>query len=116
MEAGSSSGEAVKAAPRKGALWIVIAIVIAVAVTAAVMDLAILPLLQPAQSGCVNAQTSCVKIHVTTFDVGNDQPGFNPSYTIKAGNIVLIESNNIAADAHEFLLLKEVRIPHPNTT
>src|SRR5881296_2956596 len=74
MEGGSSSGEAMKAAPRKGALWIVIAIVIAVAVTAAVMDLAVLPLLQPAQTGCVNARTSCVKIHVTTFDVGYDQP------------------------------------------
>jgi len=104
MEAGSSSGEAVKAAPRKGALWIVIAIVIAVAVTAAVMDLAVLPLLQPAQTGCVNARTSCVKIHVTTFDVGYDQPGFNPSYTIKAGTIILIEMNNSGAMAHEFLL------------
>jgi len=93
-----------KAAPRKGAVWIVIAIVIAVAVTAAVMDLAILPALKPAQTGCVNAQTSCVKIHVTTFDVGYDQPGFNPSYNIKAGTIILIEMNNSGAMAHEFLL------------
>jgi len=93
-----------KAAPRKGALWIVIAIVIAVAVTAAVMYLAVLPLLQPAQTGCVNAQTSCVKIHVTTFDVGYDQPGFNPHYDIKAGTIILIEMNNSGAMAHEFLL------------
>src|SRR2546426_8233945 len=104
MEGGSSSGEAMKAAPRKGALWIVIAIVIAVAVTAAVMDLAVLPLLQPAQTGCVNAQTSCVKIHVTTFDVGYDQTGFNPHYDIKAGTIILIEMNNSGAMAHEFLL------------
>ena len=115
MEAGSSSGEAMKAAPRKGALWIVIAIVIAVAVTAAVMDLAILPLLQPAQSGCVSAQTSCVKIHVTTFDVGYDQPGFNPSYTIKAGTIVLIEMNNSGAMAHEFLLFSGGRTPILNS-
>src|SRR2546428_13685410 len=104
MEGGSSSGEAMTAAPRKGALWIVIAIVIAVAVTAAVMDLAVLPLLQPAITGCVNAQTSCVKIHVTPFDVGFDQPGFNPHYDIKAGTIILIEMNNSGAMAHEFLL------------
>ena len=112
MEAGSSSGEALKAAPRKGALGIVIAIVIAVAVTAAVMDLVVVPALQPAQTGCVNAQTSpsrvgsasCVQIHVTTFDVGYDQSGFNPHYDIRAGTIILIEMNNSGAMAHEFLL------------
>src|SRR3989449_11620215 len=58
MEAGSSSGEAMKAAPRKGALWIVIAIVIAVAVTAAEMDLAVLPLVQPAPTGRGEGRTS----------------------------------------------------------
>src|SRR5437870_11643961 len=115
MEAGSSSGEAMKAAPRKGALWIVISIVIADAVKSTVMYLAILQLLQPAQSGCVNAQTSCVKIHVTTFDVGYDQPGFNPSYTIKAGTIVLIEMNNSGAMAHEFLLFSGGRTPILNS-
>jgi len=36
--------------------------------------------------------------------VGYDQPGFNPSYTIKAGTIILIEMNNSGAMAHEFLL------------
>jgi len=51
MEAGSSSGEALKAAPRKGALGIVIAIVIAVAVTAAVMDLVVVPAFNPRRQG-----------------------------------------------------------------
>jgi len=35
------------AAPKKGALWIVIAIVIAVALTSAVMDVVVFPMLKP---------------------------------------------------------------------
>jgi uncharacterized cupredoxin-like copper-binding protein len=99
METGPSSGEAMKAAPKRGALGIVIAIVVAVAVTAAVMDLAIVPMLQP-------PQTATKPIHITTFDVGYDQPGFNPDYKIKAGTIILIEMNNSGAMAHEFLLFR----------
>ncbi len=97
MESGPSSGGAAAAAPKRGALGIVIAIVVAVAVTAAVMDLAIFPMLQSPQS-------APKPIHVTTFDVGYDQPGFHPDYKIKAGTIILIEMNNSGAMAHEFLL------------
>ena len=97
MEAGSSSGEAMKAAPRKGALWIVIAIVVAVAVTAAVMDLAVLPALQKPGS-------NDFKVHLMTFDVGYDAPGVNPEWKVNAGQLVVVTMNNSGAMAHEFLL------------
>src|SRR5947208_1532214 len=63
MEAGSSSGTAPMAAPKKGALWIVIAIVIAVALTATVMDVVVFPMLKPTQSADLPK-------HLMTFDVG----------------------------------------------
>src|SRR5207249_7234453 len=97
MEAGSSSGEAMKAAPRKGALWIVIAIVVAVAVTAAVMDLEVLPALQ--KPGSHDS-----KVHLMTFDVGYDAPGVNPERKVNAGQLVVVTMNNSGAMAHEFLL------------
>src|SRR5438094_7403532 len=97
MEAGSSSGEAMKAAPRKGALWIVIAIVIAVAVTAAVMDLAVLPALQKPGS-------NDFMIHLMTFDVGYDAVGVNPEWKVNAGQLIVVTMNNSGAMAHEFLL------------
>src|SRR5881296_2212358 len=97
MEAGSSSGEAMKAAPRKGALWIVIAIVIAVAITAAVMDLAVFPALQPTGS-------NDFKVHLMTFDVGYDRSNYNPEWQVKAGQVVVVTMNNSGAMAHEFLL------------
>jgi uncharacterized cupredoxin-like copper-binding protein len=97
METGPSAGEAIKAAPKRGALGIVIAIVIAVAATAAAMDLVVIPALQP-------TQTSYVKFHITAFDVGYDQPGFNPRLGVKAGQLILIEMNNSGAMDHEFLL------------
>src|SRR5439155_12126329 len=97
MEAGSSSGEAMKAAPRKGALWIVIAIVVAVAVTAAVMDLAVLPALQTPGSNDFN-------VHLMNFDVGYDAPGVNPEWQVNAGQLVVVTMNNSGAMAHEFLL------------
>lgn len=102
MEAGSSSDATAKAAPRKGALWIVIAIVVAVAVTAAVMDLAVFPALQP-------TQTAYVRFHVTAVDVGYNKVGFNPQLDVKAGQIVLIEMNNSGTMDHEFLLFNQDR-------
>ncbi|HYY47502.1 MAG TPA: hypothetical protein VFA17_02330 [Thermoplasmata archaeon] len=75
-----------------------IAIVVAVAVTAAVMDLVVAPALQGPSA------TQPAFYHVTTFDVGYDQPGFNPQLTAKAGQRILIEMNNSGAMAHEFLL------------
>src|SRR5207237_8029475 len=50
LEAGSSSGGPATAAPKRSALGVVIAIVIAVAATAAAMDLGIVAALTPARS------------------------------------------------------------------
>jgi len=97
MEAGQSSGGAVTAAPKKGAMWIVIAIVVAVAVTAAVMDLAVFPALQPPGS-------NDFKVHLMTFDVGYDAPSVNPEWKVNAGQLVIVTMNNSGAMAHEFLL------------
>ena len=98
MEAGPSSGEAAKAAPKRGALWIVIAIVVAVAITAAVMDLAVFPALQTSQTGPA-------KFWVTTLDFAFDKVGVNPDLgTVKAGQVVLITLANNGTNAHEFLL------------
>src|SRR2546427_10117981 len=97
MEAGPSSGTAPMAAPKKGALWIVIAIVIAVALTAAVMDVVVLPTLKPTQS-------EDFKVHLMTFDVGYDAPNFNPNWTAKAGQLIVVTMNNSGTMAHEFLL------------
>jgi uncharacterized cupredoxin-like copper-binding protein len=97
MEGGQSTGGAPTAAPKRGAMWIVIAIVVAVAITAAVMDLAVFPALQPA--GSTN-----FKVHLMTFDVGYDQPNYQPEWQVKAGQIVVVTMNNSGAMAHEFLL------------
>ena|SRR2546428_1425017 len=97
MEAGPSSGEAAKAAPKRGALWIVIAIVVAVAITAAVMDLAVFPALQTSQTGPA-------KFWVTTLDFAFDKVGVNPQLEVKAGQVVLITLANNGTNAHEFLL------------
>src|SRR2546428_13790868 len=78
MEGGQSTGGAPTAAPKKGALWIVIAIVVAVAITAAVMDLAVFPALQPAGS-------TDFKVHLMTFDVGYDRPNYHPEWQGKGG-------------------------------
>jgi uncharacterized cupredoxin-like copper-binding protein len=97
MEGGQSTGGAPTAAPKKGAMWIVIAIVVAVAITAAVMDLAVFPALQPAGS-------TDFKVHLMTFDVGYDRPNYNPEWQVKAGQVVVVTMNNSGAMAHEFLL------------
>ena len=97
MEAGSSSGTAPMAAPKKGALWIVIAIVIAVALTAAVMDVVVFPMLKPTQSADLPK-------HLMTFDVGYDAPNFNPEWDVKAGQVIVVTMNNSGTMAHEFLL------------
>lgn len=97
METGPSSGAATAATPRKGTLWIVIAIVVAVAITAAVMDLAIFPALAPAGS-------QDFKVHLMTFDVGYDRPSFNPEWDVKAGQLIIVTMNNSGAQGHEFLL------------
>jgi len=97
MEAAQSSGGTAAAAPKKGALWIVIAIVVAVAVTAAVMDLAIIPALTPTGS-------NDFRVHLMTFDVGYERPNFNPEWQVKAGQTVIVTMNNSGAMAHEFLL------------
>jgi len=97
MEGGQSTGGAPTAAPKKGALWIVIAIVVAVAITAAVMDLAVFPALQPAGS-------TDFKVHLMTFDVGYDRPNYHPEWQVKAGQVVVVTMNNSGAMAHEFLL------------
>ncbi len=97
IEAAQSSGGATTAAPKRGALWIVIAIVIAVAVTAAVMDLAVLPALQKPGS-------NDFKIHLMTFDVGYDAVGVNPEWKVNAGQLIVVTMNNSGAMAHEFLL------------
>src|SRR5438309_12130618 len=97
MEAGSSSGTAPMAAPKKGALWIVIAIVIAVALTATVMDVVVFPMLKPTQSADLPK-------HLMTFGVGYDAPNFNPDWTAKAGQVIVVTMNNSGTMAHEFLL------------
>jgi len=85
------------AAPKKGALWIVIAIVIAVALTAAVMDVVVFPMLKTTQS-------ADFKVHLMTFDVGYDAPNFNPEWDVKAGQVIVVTMNNSGTMAHEFLL------------
>jgi uncharacterized cupredoxin-like copper-binding protein len=102
MEAGSSSGSAAAAAPRKGALWIVIAIVVSVALTAAAMDLAILPLLQKPAS-------MPFEVHLMTFDVGYDRTNFNPNWEVKAGQLIVVTMNNSGTMDHEFLLFSGAR-------
>jgi len=102
MEAGPSSGTAPMAAPKKGALWIVIAIVIAVALTAAVMDVVVLPTLKPTQSADLTK-------HLMTFDVGYDAPNFNPDWTAKAGQLIVVTMNNSGTMDHEFLLFDKDR-------
>jgi uncharacterized cupredoxin-like copper-binding protein len=108
MEAGSSSGEAAKAAPKRSALGVVIAIVIAIAATAAVMDLAVFPAMQSTRP-----QTDYVKFHITTYDVGyyftTPMTDFHPELPVKAGQLVLIEMNNSGTMDHEFLLFNESR-------
>jgi uncharacterized cupredoxin-like copper-binding protein len=102
MEAGSSSGTAPPAAPKKGALWAVIGIVVAIAVTAAVMDVVVFPMMQqPSQS--------VVTKHLMTFDVGYDAPSFNPVWTVKAGQTIVVTMNNSGTMAHEFLLFDKPR-------
>src|SRR5437867_11344564 len=101
VEAEPSSSTAAGAAPKKGALWIVIAIVVAVAITAAVMDLAIFPALQPSQN--------YVRVHIMTFDVGYDRANFNPEIDAKAGQLIIIEMNNSGTMDHEFLLFDKDR-------
>ena len=101
MEAEPSSGTAAGAAPKKGALWIAIAIVVAVAITAAVMDLAIFPALAPSQN--------YVRVHIMTFDVGYDRANFNPEIDAKAGQLIIIEMNNSGTMDHEFLLFDKDR-------
>ena len=103
MEAGPSPGEAAKAAPRKGALSTVIAIVIAVAVTAAVMDLAVLPLLQGP------SKTADAPFTVVTLDFAFDKVGVNPQLEVKAGQTVVITLVNNGTNAHEFLLFNKNR-------
>jgi len=98
MEGGQSTGGAPTAAPKKGALWIVIAIVVAVAITAAVMDLAVFPALQPTGS-------TDFKVHLMTFDVGYDKPNYNPEWKdVKAGQLIVVTMNNSGSMDHEFLL------------
>src|SRR5438132_546774 len=102
MEAGPSSGAAPMAAPKKGALWIVFAIVIAVALTAAVMDVVVLPTLQSTQSADLTK-------HLMTFDVGYDAPNFNPDWTAKACQLIVVTMNNSGTMDHEFLLFDKDR-------
>src|SRR5436853_7412041 len=102
MEPGSSSGTAAMAAPNKGALWIVIAIVIAVALTATVMDVVVFPMLKPTQSADLPK-------HLMTFDVGYDAPNFNPDWTAKAGRVSGVTMNDSGTRAHECLLLARDR-------
>src|SRR6267143_1510839 len=83
--------------PKKGALWIVVAIVIAVALTAAVMDVVVFPTLTPTQS-------AVFKVHLMTFDVGYDAPNFNPEWRVKTGQLVVVTMNNSGTMDHEFLL------------
>src|SRR2546428_7611204 len=97
MQAGESSGAAATAAPKKGAMWILIAIIIAVAITAAVMDLAVFPALAPAGS-------NDFKVHLTTFDVGYDRPNYHPEWQVKAGQVVVVTMNNSGAKAPPVLL------------
>src|SRR3989454_5998721 len=97
MEGGQSTGGAPTAAPKKGALWIVIAIVVAVAITAAVMDLAVFPALQPAGS-------TDFKVHLMTFDVGYDRPNYHPEWQEKGSQIHRVPMEHNRAMAHELLL------------
>src|SRR2546423_1846788 len=99
MESGSSSGTAPMAAPKKGALWIVIAIVIAVALTAAVMDVVVFPMLKTTQS-------ADFKVHLMTFDVGYDAPNFSPEWDVKAGQVIAVPMNNSGTRAHELFHAK----------
>src|SRR2546422_1543228 len=98
MEGGQSTGGAPTAAPKKGALWIVIAIVVAVAITAAVMDLAVFPALQPAGS-------TDFKVHLMTFDVGYDRPNYHPEWQGEAGQVVPVTMNQKGALGHACLLV-----------
>jgi len=97
LEAGSSSGGPATAAPKRSALGVVIAIVIAVAATAAVMDLVVVPALKPAPSGDFI-------VHLMTFDVGYDRSNYNPQWEVKAGQLIVVTMNNSGTMAHEFLL------------
>src|SRR5205823_2241572 len=97
LEAGSSSGGPATAAPKRSALGVVIAIVIAVAATAAAMDLVIVPALTPTRSADFT-------VHLMTFDVGYDRPNYNPQWEVKAGQLIVVTMNNSGTMAHEFLL------------
>src|SRR2546428_14058876 len=98
MEGGQSTGGAPTAAPKKGALWIVIAIVVAVAITAAVMDLAVFPALQPTGS-------TDFKVHLMTFDVGYDKPNYNPEWKdVKAGEPIVGTMENRGWMGYQFPL------------
>src|SRR5436190_15527505 len=97
LEAGSSSGGPATAAPKRSALGVVIAIVIAVAATAAVMDLVVVPALQPARS-------ADFAIHLMTFDVGYDRSNYNPPWEVMAGQLIVVTMNNSGTMPPEFLL------------
>src|SRR5207302_9640166 len=102
MEAGPSSGTAPMTAPKKASLLSVIAIVIAGALTPAVMDVVILPTLKPTQSADLTK-------HLMTFDVGYDAPNFNPDWTAKAGQLIVVTMDNSGTMDHEFLLFDKDR-------
>ena len=82
-------------------MWIVIAIVIAVALTAAVMDLAVFPALQPP------AGSADFRVHLRTFDVGYDQPNYQPEWQVKAGQVVVVDGTELAGRKAERVLTND---------
>lgn len=80
-------------------LYAVIAIIVAIAVTASVATLLVLPSLQPPYA----------KFDVVALDFAFDKVGFNPELHVKAHQIVWIVLSNQGTNPHEFLLFNKSR-------
>lgn len=72
----------------------IIAVVAVVAIAAAASIMLIVPMLQP----------SVREIELTMVEFGFNRPGFAPTLTIKAGEVVVIKLKNEGAQTHEFMV------------
>lgn len=101
MESGQASGVAPAAkAGAKRTLWVIVAIIVAIAVIASAMVFVVLPSLQP----------SVAKFNLVALDFGYDQtqnPDLHPLHHVKVNQPVWIVFSNDGTNVHEFLLFKD---------
>ena len=74
-----------------------IAVIVIVAVVAGAAIFVVVPMLQP----------KVAVFELTMVDYGFDRPGFGPTLTIKAGQLVRITLTNAGSHPHEFMVVKD---------